>query len=179
MATDNGPPWTPERYYEIDHCLVRKCWRSRVIDITTDPHTNINTDHYMMTVEIRQTLKTKVDTQYEQPLKNVSIPEGSEEDIPKSFNNNISEQLTKIKTEQRREITMVDLCAAMDKVARENLQFKEPLKKRTSCHPELQPIIDARLQATKNYDYEGVKSITKDLNKKARQIRTTTTNKHF
>ena len=56
---------------------------------------------------------------------------------------------------------MVDLCAAMNKAARENLQLKEPPKKRKSCHPELQPIIDARLQATKSYDYEGVKSITK------------------
>ena len=55
MATDNGPPWTPERYYEIDHCLVRKCWRNSVKDITTDPHTNINTDRYMMTVEIKHT----------------------------------------------------------------------------------------------------------------------------
>ena len=92
--------------------------------------------------------------------------------IRKCFNNSISEQLTKIKTEQRRETTMVDLCAAMDKAARENLQLREPPKKRTSCCPELQPIIDARLQATNNYDYEGVKSTTKGLNKKARQIRT-------
>ena len=61
---------------------------------------------------------------------------------------------------------MVDLCAAMDKAARENLQLKEPPKKRTSCHPELQPIIDARLQATKNYDSEGVRAITKDLETK-------------
>ena len=85
MATDSGPPWTPERYYEIDHCLVRKCWRNSVIDITTDPHTNINTDHYMMTVEIKQTLKAKEDTQYEQSLKKVTTPEGNEEDILKRF----------------------------------------------------------------------------------------------
>ena len=97
---------------------------------------------------------------YEQSLKNITIPEGNEEDILKSFTNSISEYLTKIKTEQRRATTMVDLCAAMDTAARENLQLKEPFKKRTSCHPELQPIIDARLQATKTYDYEGVKSIT-------------------
>ena len=60
----------------------------------------------------------------------------------------------------------------MNKVARENLQLKEPPMKRESCHPELQPIIDARLQATKNYDHEGVKSIINTLKKKARQIRT-------
>ena len=69
MTTDSGPPWTPERYYEIDHCLVRKRWRNSVVDITADPHTNINTDHYMITVEIRQALKANVDTQYEQSVK--------------------------------------------------------------------------------------------------------------
>ena len=81
MATDSGPPWTPERYYEIDHCLVRKCCRNRVIDITTDPHANINTDRYMMTMEIKQILKAKEDMQYEQSLNNITIPEGNEEDI--------------------------------------------------------------------------------------------------
>ena len=126
----------------------------------------------MMTVEIKQTLKAKESIQYEQSLKNITIPEGNEDDILKSFNNNISVHLAKIQTEQSRETTLADFCAAMSKAARENLQLKEPPRKRKSCHPELQPIIDARLQATKNYDYEGVNSITKDLKKKARQIRT-------
>ena len=97
MTTETGPPWTPERYYETDHCLVRKCWRNSVIDITTDPHTNINTDHYMMTVEIKQTLKTKEDIQYEQSFMNITFPDGNEEEILKRFNNNISVHLTKIK----------------------------------------------------------------------------------
>ena len=119
MTTETGPPWTPERYYEIDHCLVRKCWRNSVIDITTDPHTNINTDHYMMTVGLKQTLKAKEDIQYEQSLKNITIPDGNEEEILKRFNNNISVHLTKTKTEQNRETTLADLCVAMSKAARE------------------------------------------------------------
>ena len=86
------------------------------------------------------------------------------------FNNNITVHLTNIETEQNRETTLADFCAAMSKAARENAQLKEPPMKRKNCHPELQPIIDARLQATKNYDYEGVKSITKLLKKKARRI---------
>ena len=67
---------------------------------------------------------------------------------------------------------MADLCAAIDKAARDNLQLTEPPRKRASCHPELLPLIEARLQATKHYDYEGITSITKYLNKNARQIRT-------
>ena len=116
----------------------------------------------MMTVEIKQTLKAKEDIQYERSLNNITIPDGNVEEILKSFNNNMSVHLTKIKTEQNRETTLADLCAAMSKAARENLQLKEPPRKTKSCHPELQPIIDARLQATKNYDYEGVESIIED-----------------
>ena len=158
MTTDTGPPWTPERYCEIGHCLVRKCWRSSVLDITTDQHTNIIIDHYMMTARIRQVrfqIKAKDD------LKIDSIPEGNEEDILRSLNCSISEQLTKSSTEEQRETTMVDPCDAMDKAARNTLQFKEPLRKRASCHPELLLPIETRHQATRKYDCEGVKAFTK------------------
>ena len=85
MTTGNGPPWTPEKYYEIDHGLVRKCWRNSVLDTTTDPHTNINTDHYMMTVKIRQALKAREDLKHDPSLKHVTTPKGNEEDILKGF----------------------------------------------------------------------------------------------
>ena len=55
---------------------------------------------------------------------------------------------------------MADLCDAMDKAARDTLQLKESLRKRAGCHPELLPLIEARLQATKNYDSKEVKTIT-------------------
>ena len=66
---------------------------------------------------------------------------------------------------------MADLCDAMDKAARDALQLKEPPRKRAGCHPELLALIEARLQATRNYDSEEVKAVTKELKKKARQIR--------
>ena len=127
----------------------------------------------MMTVKIRQALKAKDDLKTDPSLKHVSIPEGNEEDVLRSFNCSISEQLMKTNVEKQKETTMADLCDAMDKAARNTLQLKEPLGKRASRHPELLPFIEARLQATRatrNYDYEGVKSITKELKQKARQI---------
>ena len=120
----------------------------------------------MMTVKVWQALKAKEEIQHEPSLKRVRIPEGSEEEILKSFNYSISGQLTKIKTVQQRETTMADVCAAMDKAARDDLQLTEPQRKRASCHPGLPPPIEARLQAIKNYDYEGMKSITKYLTRK-------------
>ena len=81
-ATDNGPPWTPDRYYEIDHRLVRKCWRNSVLDIAIRTNMQTYIDHYMMTVT-RQALKSKDEIKTDPSLKNVSILEGNEEDILK------------------------------------------------------------------------------------------------
>ena len=41
-----GPPWTPDRYEEIDHRIVRNPWTNTVVDMQTEPTTNINTDHF-------------------------------------------------------------------------------------------------------------------------------------
>ena len=53
-----GPPWTPGRYEEIDHCIVRHAWKNTVVDMQTEPNTNVNTDHFTMIATIRQKLQT-------------------------------------------------------------------------------------------------------------------------
>ena len=73
--------------------------------------------------------------------------------------------------EEQRETTMADLREAMGKAARDTLQFKEPLRERAGCHPDFLPLVDARLQAIKNYDSERAKPITNEFKKKARNSR--------
>ena len=63
---------------------------------------------------------------------------------------------------------MADLCDAMDQTARSTPQFKQPRRKKADCHPELLPLIEARLQSTRNYDSEQIKAITKELNNKSK-----------
>ena len=55
-----GQPWTPDRYEEIDHCIVRNSWKNTITDIQTEPSTNVNTDHYTMVVTMRQGSKQTV-----------------------------------------------------------------------------------------------------------------------
>ena len=55
--TEGGPPWNTDRYCELDHCLVKKQWMNTIINVQADPYTNINTDHKVLEVEIRQKLK--------------------------------------------------------------------------------------------------------------------------
>ena len=171
MATETGPPWTPDRYHEIDHCIVRRCWRNAIIDIKTDPNTNVNTDHFMMIVKIRQALKALELTKKEPSLKSVSIPEGEQDQILHNYNSEVFNTLTEITEREQRETQLEDLTKAIDNAARNNLQLKPPRNRRQDCHPELELLIQERHTATANYDQEEIKRITKEINKKARNIR--------
>ena len=60
-----------ERYCELDHCLVRKQWSNSVIDMQSDPHTSINTDHKMIAIKLRQKLKAREEPNREPTLKGI------------------------------------------------------------------------------------------------------------
>ena len=68
-----GPPWTPDRYEEIDHCIVRNSWKNAVADIRTEPNTNVNIDHFTMIATIKQKLKANEKNELETTLKNIDI----------------------------------------------------------------------------------------------------------
>ena len=68
-----GPPWTPNRYEEIDHCIVRDSWKNTVADIQTEPSANVNTDHFTMIATIKQKLKANEEKELEINLKNIYI----------------------------------------------------------------------------------------------------------
>ena len=69
--TDGGPPWDTERYCELDHCLVRKQWSNSIIDMQSDPNTNINTDHKMIAIKERQKLKAREEPNREPTLRGI------------------------------------------------------------------------------------------------------------
>ena len=70
-STEGGLPWDTGRYRELGHCLVRKHWSNPIIDTQSDPHTNINTDHKMIAIKVRQTLKAQEEPNREPTLKGV------------------------------------------------------------------------------------------------------------
>ena len=53
-----GPPWTPDRYEEIDHCIVRNSWENTITNIQTGPNTNVHKDHYTMIATITGSKQT-------------------------------------------------------------------------------------------------------------------------
>ena len=72
VGTQLGPPWTPDRYEEIDHCIVRNSWNNNIINIQTEPTTNVSTDHFTMIATIRQKLKATDKNDYEINLKTLT-----------------------------------------------------------------------------------------------------------
>ena len=156
MTTQIGPPWTSERYYEIDRRLVKRHRRNSILDIQSDPYTNVNTDHYMIKVTIRQALKAKEEIHMGPTLKGITIPEDNEDNSLLNFNEQVSNTLRQ-KQDSQQETTLQDLCNAMEDAARNNLQIKPPRSKRKECHPEIKAPIGQRFRALQNNEYEAIR----------------------
>ena len=52
-----APPWNPERFAELDICIIRNRWKNTVTNVQSDIRTNIDSDHIALHVNIRQKLK--------------------------------------------------------------------------------------------------------------------------
>ena len=109
MTTQIGPPWTSDRYYEIDHCLVKRHWRNSILDIQSDPYTNVNTDHYMIKITIRQALKAKEIAFAGPTLKCITLPEGNEEQALLDFNEQVASITQETTNETHQETNLKDL----------------------------------------------------------------------
>ena len=66
-----GPPWSTDRYCELDHCMVNKQWVNSMTNIQADPYTNINTDHKALEINIRQKLKARTQPNREPTPKGI------------------------------------------------------------------------------------------------------------
>ena len=68
---DGGPPWNTDRYCELYRCTVKKQWMNSITNVQADPYTNINTDHKVLEVKIRQKLKARTQPNREPALKGI------------------------------------------------------------------------------------------------------------
>ena len=50
-----APPWNPERFAELDICVVRDRWKNAITNVQSDIRTNIDSDHIALHVNIRKT----------------------------------------------------------------------------------------------------------------------------
>jgi len=51
-----APPWNPERFAELDICIVRDRWTNTVTNVQSDIRTNIDSDHIALHVNKGQKL---------------------------------------------------------------------------------------------------------------------------
>ena len=119
----------------------------------------------MISITIRQALKAKEVTLTEPTLKNITLPEGNEEQALLDFNDQIASIIQGRITDTHQETSLHDLCDAMEQAARNSLQLKPPRTKRKDCHPEIRTLIDQRLLALQDNDYDSVKDLAKLMKK--------------
>ena len=133
-----GPLWTPDRYEEIDHCIVRNSCENTITNVQTEPNTNVNTDHYTMVATIRQRLKANDKTELGINLKSIDIgPDTDEKGSPNplivQFNGKVQEILANSETSK----DVGNFTDAVKKAAIETLNIKPSKGKKQDCDPEM------------------------------------------
>ena len=59
-ATGVQGPWDTDRYSELDLCLVFGRCANSIKNVESDSLTNVNTDHLVLNIQIKQQLKALV-----------------------------------------------------------------------------------------------------------------------
>ena len=168
-----GPPWTPDRYEEIDHCIARNFWKNTITNIQTEPNTNVNTDHYTMVATIRQRPKANDKTEPEINFKNIDIvPDTDEKGSPNPLIVKFNEKVQDLFANDETSKDVGNFADAIKKAAIETPNIKPSRGKRQDCDPEMATLIEQRLQALSQHKEDETKLITKAINKLAAQKRT-------
>ena len=144
-----GPPWTPDRHEEIDHCIVRTSWGKDIItNIQIEPSTNVNTDRYTMVATIRQILKANGQAELEIYIKNIDIgPDTDEQGKPNPLIIKVNEKVQEIFANNETSKDVGNFTDAITKAAIETFSIKPSKGKRQDCDPEMATLIEQRLQA--------------------------------
>ena len=168
-----GPPWTPDRYEEIDHCIVRNSWENKIINIQTEANTNVNTDHYTMVATIRQRPKANDKAEPVTNLQNIDIgPDTDEKESPNPLIVQFNEKIQEIFTSNETSKDVGNFTDAIKTAAIETLSIKPSKGKRQDCDPEMATLSEQRLQAVPQHKEDETKLITKAIKKSAAQKRT-------
>ena len=55
-ATIHGPPWTSNRYHQIDFIINNQRWKNTCTNCWTDTNTDLDSDHYPVIATFKTTL---------------------------------------------------------------------------------------------------------------------------
>ena len=168
---DGGPPWSTDRYCEVDHCLVRTQWMNSIINIQADPYTNINTDRKSVEIRIRQKLLAREQPNKEPSLKGLK-PEKQGMTSEKAIKEYNSKFRGFVEEAWGTEETETGCLYKLTKDAAKHAFNKPKGKgKRQDCDARLRRILDDRKVAIINHGDFTVKRLTRNLKQLARQIK--------
>ena len=142
-----------------------------IINIQADPYTNINTDHKVLEVEVRQKHKARAQPNREPTLKGIRPEKDGKtrEEAIAEYNSKFRELV-----EEEWEIEGMQI-GQLYKLTKEAARhaFNRPRTrgKRQDCDARLRRITNDRKNATMRHDDVTVKRLTREFKKLARQIK--------
>ena len=167
---NGGPPWSTDRYCELDHCLVRKPWMNSIINVQADPYTNTSTDRKALEIKVRQKFTARAQPNRDPTLEGIKPEKDgkTKEEAIEEYNAKFREL---VEEEWGKEGMEVDHLYKLAKIAARHA-FNKPRNKgkRQDCDARPRRIIDDRKTATIRHDSFTVKRFTRELKKLARKI---------
>ena len=156
-----APPWNPERYAELDICIVRDRWRNAITNVQSDIRTNIDSDDIALHVNIRH--------------KNIEIGRRNYRQLTKGIKligkDGGTSDLVRVRYLERAKVYLRESSNALWKAAEETLDTRKKGMCKRRTHPEIKSILDERRRAVNEFNQQETRRLTNKLKRKAKQIR--------
>ena len=162
-----APPWNPERFAELDICIVRDRWKNTVTNVQSHIRTNIDSDHIALHVNIRQKLKKLEEDTPDNSLKGIQLI-GQNGDTSDTV---LVKYLERAKVYLEDSTSMDEASNALWKASSETLDTRKKGMGKRETHPEIKAILDERQRAINDFDQRQVIRLTQKFKRKAKQIR--------
>jgi exonuclease III len=76
-----GPPWKRGTYEMLDYVTTSRRWRNAVVNVETDVHANVDTDHFPLVVDLQVRLNAQEKRKQEERIRYLSCTGGAEGEV--------------------------------------------------------------------------------------------------
>ena len=163
-----APPWNPERFAELDICIVRDIWKNTITNVQSDIRTNIDSDHIALHVNIRQKLKKLEEETPDNSLKGIKLLGEKNGDTSDTVR---VKYLDRAKVYLKDSTNMDEASNALWKAASETPDTRKKGMGKRETHPEIKAILDDRQRAVNDFNQQEIRRLTNKLKRKAKPIR--------
>ena len=155
----HAPPWTPDKFAQIDFLLLKNRWTNSVLDVTSHTDWFIDSDHYLVVAKLRVKFKhtqsrVSHSMRFRPPYPNQAL----------GYNRQIMYSMS-----QQADPLMTDFLKAMADASKANLTPVSMTQRKRYLSDHTWSLIEERQQAHAFHDGEKVKDLTVQIKKNAKK----------